>query len=85
MDWQYLADLAYTLDSLNEVFRPNRIKARAQYELVDHVNKISCLKINVPQETFSLPVNKPKKAHKRRSGWGTIASVVEPEMIKRLR
>jgi len=48
MDWQYLSDLAYTLDSLNEVFRPNRIKARAQYELVDHVNKISCLKINVP-------------------------------------
>lgn len=48
MDWQFLADLAYSFDSLNDVFRPNRIKARAQYELVEHVNKISSIKINVP-------------------------------------
>ena len=76
MDWQFLADLALTLDSLNAIFKPNRIKARNQHDLIDHINKISSLKVKVPQETFSLPVNKPRKVWKRRSGWSTMASVV---------
>ena len=28
MDWQFLADLAITLDGLSDIFRPNRIKAK---------------------------------------------------------
>ena len=28
MNWQFLADVAITLDGTNAIFRPNRIKAR---------------------------------------------------------
>ena len=28
MNWQFLADLALTFEEKNDIFRPNRIKAR---------------------------------------------------------
>ena len=52
MNWQFLADIAITLDGTNPIFQPNRIKARNQHDLVNHINKINSLVINVDKNTF---------------------------------
>lgn len=47
-----MADIAITLDGTNAIFQPNRIKARNQHDLVDHINKINKLQIYVDPNTF---------------------------------
>lgn len=85
MNWQFLADIAYTFDSTNTAFTPNRIKARQQHELVDHINAINAIRIWVPSNTFQVAVQKPSKKVKRNSAWSTIASVLEPGMVNKMK
>ena len=85
MCWQYLCDIAYTYDSTNEVFRPHRIKAKQNHELVDQINKINALRIKVGEQELYEPAPKLRKPVKRISSWSTMATVLEPEIFKRIR
>jgi len=76
MNWQYLADLAMTFDSTNAIFKPNRIKARNQHDLIDQINQINAIKIKVPMQTITMSAPSIKKQVKRQSTWSTLASVI---------
>jgi len=39
----------------------------------------------VPENTNSVPIPKQRKAVRRNSCWSHMASVLEPEMVKRIR
>lgn len=76
MNWQFLADLAFTFDSTNAVFKPNRIKARHLHEVVEQVNKINAIKIKVNPTTYNTQMPRPKKIVKRKSAWSAVSSVL---------